>query len=375
MAPASHRRYPAQTPIPFINLTTILRPVIQTVMDIYQFPEQNVLCKNQPISRKLLSGLLEKVFETSAPITGYLRIADSAVSHFFLFFFNGAPYAAGGYVNGKPAGFTIGELGKHLKSADFDRMTVTFSETDPVLFKNMLLLLHKKPLVKAPADHVDLDAIVRQFAEGNVNALISLCRNTTCNFFLFRDGKAVLAHYADRDFERPEGLTLEEELHSYAYQPGSRVEACVFRDMVTAEADDARQFDRDMLLTLLLGGKTIQADDEIVPPPITDTPMTFRQQPDQMCITLRVESGPQQGETHTVMLPCLIGRKDCDLVLNDARVSRPHAEFKIVGQKLVIEDLMSTNGTQVNGKTITRKQLAPNDLITVGETSLRIVPA
>src|SRR5512133_2112456 len=240
-------------------------------MNICQFPEQNVLCKNQPFSRKLLSGLLEKVFETSAPITGYLRITDSAASQFFLFFFNGAPYAAGGYVNGKPAGFTIGELGKHLQSVDVGHMTVTFSETDPVLLKNMLLLLHKKPLVKAPTDLVDLDAIVRQFDEGKVNAMISLGRNATCNFFFFRAGKAALAHYADRDFKRPEGLSLEEELHAYAYQPGSKVEACVFRDMVTAEAVDARQFDRDTLLALLCGGKTIQAGAEVAPPLITDT--------------------------------------------------------------------------------------------------------
>jgi hypothetical protein len=332
-------------------------------MDICQFPEQNVLCKNQPISRKLLSGLLEKVFETSAPLTGYLRISDSAASHFFLLFFNGAPYAAGEYVNGKPAGLTIGELGKHLQTADVDRMTVSFSETDPVLLKNMLLLLHKKPLVKAPTDLVDLDVIVRQLGEGKVNAMIALCRNTTLNFFFFRDGKAALAHYSDRAFERPEGLTLEEELHSYAYQPGSQVEASVFRDMATAAAEDARQFDRDMLLTLLCGGKTIRADAEIAPPA------------NQMRFALCVESGPQQGETHTVMLPCVIGRKDCDLVLDDSRVSRRHAELKIVEQKLMIEDLMSTNGTQVNGIMITRTQLAPNDLITIGETSLRISPA
>jgi len=344
-------------------------------MNISRFPEQYLLCKNQPISRKLLGGLLKKVFETSAPITGYLRISDSAASHFFLFFLHGAPYAAGAYVNGKPAGLTIGELGNHLQSADLDSMTVTFGETDPVLLKSMFLLLHKKPLVKTPTDHVDLNAIVRQLAEGKVNAMISLCRKTACSFFFLRDGKAVLAHYGDRDFVRPEGLTLEEELHAYAYQPGPRVEACVFREMVTAEAEDARLFDRDTLLTLLSGAKTFPADAGNVPPPIADTTMTLRPQPDQLSVRLRVESGPQQGETHTLKLPCLIGRKDCDLVLNDSEVSRQHAEFKIVGQKLVIEDLMSTNGTQVNGITITRTQLAPNDLITMGETSLRIVPA
>lgn len=344
-------------------------------MHICQFPEQNLLCRNQPFSSTLLSGLLDKVFETSAPITGYLRIADSAASQFFLFFFNGAPYAAGEYVNGKPAGLTINELGKHLQSADVERMTVTFSETDPVLLKNMLLLLHKKPLVNASTDLVDLDGIVRQFGEGKVTAMISLNRNTSCNFFFFRDGKAALVHYSDREFERPEGLTLEEELRLYAYQPQSRVEVCVFRDMITAEADDAQQYDRDMLLTLLSCGKTFRADAGIAPSLITDTLKTFQQQSGQMSLTLRVESGPQQGESHTVKLPCLIGRKDCDLVLDDNMVSRRHAELKIVGQKLVIEDLMSTNGTQVNDKSITSIQLAPNDLITIGETCLRVTPA
>jgi len=340
-------------------------------MHICQFPEQNLLCSNQPFSRKLLSGLLEKVFATSCPLTGYLRIADSAASQFFLFFFNGAPYAAGGYVAGTPAGYSIGELGTHLRSAASDSLTVTFSEADPVLLKNMLLLLHKKPLVKASTD---LDAIIQQFGEGKVNAMIALCRDTACNFFYFRDGKAALAHYADRGFERPEGLTLEEELRAYAYQTGSGVEVCVFRDMVTAEADDARLFDRDQLLTLLSGGKAIPADAEIAPDSITDTITVRGHQPGQMNYRLCVEAGPLQGETHSVVLPCVIGRKNCDLVLNDVRVSRRHAELKIVGQHLVIEDLISTNGTQVNGEPITCRQLAPNDLITIGETSLKIYP-
>jgi hypothetical protein len=344
-------------------------------MHICQFPEQNLLCKNQPFSRKLLSGLLEKVSEASAPLTGYLRIDDSAASQFFLLFFNGAPYAAGEYVNGQPVGYSIGELGNHLQSVDVDALTVTFSETDPVLLKNMLLMLHKKPLVKAPIELVDLDAIVRQIGAAKANAMISLCRNNSCNFFYFRDGKAALAHYADPDFERPEELTTEEELRLYAYKPGSKVVSCVYRDMVTAEADDAGSFDRDMLLTLLCGAKTFLADNEIPAAPITDTGVAYRQQPNQMIYTLCVESGPLQGETHTVQLPCMIGRKDCDLVLNDVRVSRQHAKLEIVGDKLEIEDLMSSNGTQVNGINISRKQIAPDDLITIGETSLRILPA
>jgi pSer/pThr/pTyr-binding forkhead associated (FHA) protein len=47
----------------------------------------------------------------------------------------------------------------------------------------------------------------------------------------------------------------------------------------------------------------------------------------------------------------------------------------MVENKLVIEDLASTNGTKVNGNTVTNTRLIPNDLISIGQTILRISPA
>jgi pSer/pThr/pTyr-binding forkhead associated (FHA) protein len=41
----------------------------------------------------------------------------------------------------------------------------------------------------------------------------------------------------------------------------------------------------------------------------------------------------------------------------------------------MIEDMASTNGTKVNGESITQKRLIPNDLISIGPTNLRISPA
>jgi hypothetical protein len=90
---------------------------------------------------------------------------------------------------------------------------------------------------------------------------------------------------------------------------------------------------------------------------------------------ISIESGPLQGERCFVTLPCIIGRSNCDLILNDRLISRRHAELKIVEDSLVIEDLASTNGTKVNGKMVTIKQLAPNDLISIGPVDLRISPA
>jgi hypothetical protein len=99
---------------------------------------------------------------------------------------------------------------------------------------------------------------------------------------------------------------------------------------------------------------------------------SLRQRPKLPGFVISVESGPMQGERFTVTLPCTIGRKDCDLILNDHRISRRHAELKVIENKLIIEDLGSTNGTMVNGKKVTIKQLIPNDLISIGPIDLNI---
>jgi hypothetical protein len=344
-------------------------------MNSYQFPEQKKLCDKKPFSRELLRSLLEKVFAFSPPITGYLQIAGADSALYFLFFFNGAPYAAGRYIGGKPVSFTIKELGKHLETSAGEAMTVTLCETDPVLLKCMLLFLQEEPAVKAPTSLIDLEYIVRQIGEGGSNAMVTLCRDKKINFFFFRDGKGALAHYSDQDFERPEGMTVDDEMLLYAFQPGAKVEAYIFREMVTTEAGDANLFDRDSLIDLLTGVKAKNIDAKPAPQPMYDQTETHLIKPRLPSVELSVESGPQQGERFTVTLPCTIGRKDCDLVLGDSSISRRHAELKIVERKLVIEDLASTNGTRVNGDLITTKKLIPNDLISIGETDLRISPA
>ncbi len=66
-----------------------------------------------------------------------------------------------------------------------------------------------------------------------------------------------------------------------------------------------------------------------------------------------------------------IGRKpDNDLVLDDATVSGHHAKITQVQAALFLEDLQSTNGTQVNGHPIDRRQLQDADVIAIGHFRL-----
>ncbi len=59
-----------------------------------------------------------------------------------------------------------------------------------------------------------------------------------------------------------------------------------------------------------------------------------------------------------------IGRSnDCDIVILLAHLSRHHAEFKINGDNLEVHDLNSSNGTFVNGKSITHAIIHHGDEI------------
>lgn len=59
-----------------------------------------------------------------------------------------------------------------------------------------------------------------------------------------------------------------------------------------------------------------------------------------------------------------IGRRpDNDLIVNDPRVSRVHAQIRSVKGHFVIFDLNSTGGTTVNGQSIRQCLLSPGDVI------------
>jgi hypothetical protein len=63
-----------------------------------------------------------------------------------------------------------------------------------------------------------------------------------------------------------------------------------------------------------------------------------------------------------------IGRsRDCEIVIDDANVSRRHAELRPRGGAWVLTDLGSTNGTRLDGRRIERPEpLEPGDRIEVG---------
>jgi hypothetical protein len=102
-----------------------------------------------------------------------------------------------------------------------------------------------------------------------------------------------------------------------------------------------------------------QAGDEpeTAPPP----------EPEREVVTLTLA-----GRAHPITSrSVVIGRsRECDLRITDGNASRRHAEVVQEGATYLVVDLGSTNGTEVNGRRITREKLRNGDRITIGATDL-----
>jgi FhaA, N-terminal domain/FHA domain len=67
----------------------------------------------------------------------------------------------------------------------------------------------------------------------------------------------------------------------------------------------------------------------------------------------------------------VLGRsRECDIQIEDANVSRRHAELRQEGTTFWIVDLESTNGVEVNGRRVKRAKLDAGDSFTVGSTEV-----
>jgi len=67
----------------------------------------------------------------------------------------------------------------------------------------------------------------------------------------------------------------------------------------------------------------------------------------------------------------VLGRsRECDIQIEDANVSRRHAELRQEGTSYWIVDLDSTNGLEVNGRRVKRAKLDPGDRFTIGSTEV-----
>ena len=100
--------------------------------------------------------------------------------------------------------------------------------------------------------------------------------------------------------------------------------------------------------------------------------------------TLRVDSATAQGRIAwrgvvdvegrrhpLVKSRTVIGRgSDADITIADAGTSRKHVEILWDGERAMVRDMNSTNGTLLNGRKVTEAALPPDSTVTIGRTDI-----
>ena len=106
---------------------------------------------------------------------------------------------------------------------------------------------------------------------------------------------------------------------------------------------------------------------KVKPPQPTEaaSPVELGVEEERFALTLRGRARVLEG-THVVL-----GRsKDSDIRVEDSNVSRRHAELRREGADWWLVDLDSTNGTELNGRRVSRSKLSDGDTIRLGATDL-----
>ena len=309
-------------------------------------------------SRDTLVSLLRGL--SGSAFTGYLAITVSD-KLFLLFIFQGRPYSAGLTVGEKPSSLTITNFCAQVATIRDSSGTISLHATDPVLLKCLLIFIQDEPAAKGPVSLINLEGMVHQIQASAADALVILEKNDRCNFFFFMDGVKTAAYWSDEPQQTQSGLSVDEQMLLYAYQETTTpVTATIYQTLSTMESRDSANMSLDGLVRLFSAVE--DTEKTIAPGKLTV------QQYEQL--KLKVVEGSQAGTELGGSLPCVLGRKDADIIINDPMVSKRHAAIQIINGKLMLIDLHSTNGTSLNNEPITQKELKQSDRIGIGQTIL-----
>ena len=92
-------------------------------------------------------------------------------------------------------------------------------------------------------------------------------------------------------------------------------------------------------------------------------------------LMIRILNGDLQGQSFPVGEGLTIGRANtCSLFVPDGRASREHVRLAYRGERLVVTDLKSHNGTFVNGLRTEEAEVRAGDVLRIGTTLMGIEP-
>ena len=193
---------------------------------------------------------------------------------------------------------------------------------------------------------------------------------------IFTLGRDLRSDWSIKDpmVSREHALIKEDQDGFYIEDRGSRNGTFVNKEKITRKKLSDRDEIRIGSASFLFSEKEGQASPQETPSAVTEEIPSPPAKEETGAWALEVLSGKEVGHVLELSPKRLsIGRGKTDVIVNDPKVSRHHADLEWSEKGFVLIDLKSTNGIFVNDQKVDKKLLSANDVITVGDTRLRVV--
>jgi len=263
-----------------------------------------------------------------------------------LFILQGEPYAAAVSSNNA---FKPIDLYSYFSGLGANKQALlSLFSVDPVFFKSLLVFSHKKPTTRATMELINLDRLLEELEEEKKEIVLGFRQEEGIDLFYFREGKMVSSYYLYPDRVTKEG-SLMEQLLVYTYTAASKnpIDVLVFQDVQVPPAKD--MVPSTEFLSMGVMKYFLVSNPELI---ISSERGVVK--------TLKVEKGQ-----------ITIGRgPQNDLVVEDDKASREHAVMIRQGNKYILKDLDSLNGTLLNGESVKVETLKDEDRIKIGNHTI-----
>ena len=344
-------------------------------MPLIRIPLGTTVKVPQPLTREALEQTLFDLCDPAHDFTGFIAVR-SDTSLYLLFIFNSRPYSAGKTQDEAPSLLTIHDFFREIGLLAKSDPLFSVHATDPVLFKSLLVFMHDNLAARAPASLINLEELLEQIRREEKDSVIVLEKRGMLNFFFYKDGVKGRSYYADRDAEADAGLSIDEQVLLYASQ-GDEVDALVYRNTATPESTEPITISLTDMLNLLC----VEDEGSGIEPTAPATESEYAEELEEVAelevieehLLLYVLDGSLKEKTMSAHIPCVIGRRETDIILPDPMVSKTHAAIQVVNGKLLLIDLNSTNGTTVNGQRIKQHEIREGDIVGIAGIHLKVI--
>ncbi len=240
----------------------------------------------------------------------------------------------------------------------------------PVLFKSLLIVAQCDPVMRMPSDVVDKKRLIARIEQNKQEFVLSLKKDEQTALYYFREGKlrdGYFQHSAKE--ESPENLR-EKLLLQIDPSRDNALDLALYEASGISGAEDQDQAVEQIAAAVPLEDFVWTKAEKAHTP---DPPENGGEDVDAEW-GVEFLNGDKTGSIVQITQQyCSLGRGKMDLRLDDPQVSRHHADLEQSQGVLTLIDNKSTNGLFVNEEKIIKKALTKDDIIRLGDTSLKVV--